>query len=136
MPSVRAHFEDRAASLSDQASLESFEKDGAVTLRLRPHAPKAAGVVLYLNAFGTGSVALDDSACAPAELGDNPVADAKAVDHFIAVAVDGRATAFRLGRGGCVEVRDGDRTSRIWHNAIAWPGWRRWAERVEYEPYS
>jgi hypothetical protein len=72
---------------------------GAVTIRLRPHAPKAVAVVLYLYADQLGTVALDDTACVPAELGEDPVADTKAVDHFISVAVEGRATAFHFGRG-------------------------------------
>ena len=136
MPSVRAHFEERAATFADRATVDRVEKDGAVTIRLRPQAAKAVGVVLYLNAFQTGTVALDDPACVPAELGDDPVAAAEAVDYFISVAVEGRATAFHLGRGGCVEVREGAKTVRSWHNAWPWPGWRRRAERVGYEPYS
>jgi hypothetical protein len=136
MSSVRTLFEDHAAGLSDRAAIESVEKDGAVTIRLRPRTPTAVGVVLYLYAEGRGTVALDDPACVPAELGDDPVADANAVDYFIGVAVEGRATAFHLGRGGCVEVREGGNTLRNWHNAWPWPGWRRRAERVGYEPYS
>jgi hypothetical protein len=107
-----------------------------VPIRVRPHASKAVGVVLYLYADQHGTVALDDPACVPAELGDDPVADIKAVDHFLSAAVEGRATAFHLRRGGCVEVRDGGKCSRSWHNAWPWPGWKRRAERVEYEPYS
>lgn len=136
MYSLRIHFEDRAASLSDRAAVDSVEEDGAVTVRLRPRTPTAVGVVLYLSEDEVGTVALDDPACVPAELGDDPVADSKAVDYFISVAVEGRATAFHLGRGGCVEIREGDRTSRSWHHAWGWPGWRRRAERVAYEPYS
>ena len=136
MPSVRAHFEERAATLSDRATVDLVEKDGAVTIRLRPQAANAVGVVLYLNAFQVGTVALDDPACVPAELGDDPVADAKAVDDFISMAVEGRATAYHLGRGGCIEVRDDGKSSRSWKNAWPWPGWKRRADRVEYEPYS
>jgi hypothetical protein len=136
MSSVRAHFEDRAASLSDRAVIEAVENDGVVTIRLRPRTPNAVGVVLYLYAEKHGTVALDDPACVPAELGDDPVADSKAVDHFVSVAVEGRATAFHVGRGGCVEVREGGKTFRSWRNAWPWPGWRRRAERVDYEPYS
>lgn len=88
-----------------------------------------------MSGEGHGTVALDDPACVPAELDGDPVADAKAVDYFISVAVDGRATAFHLGRGGCVEIQEGDKTSRTWHNALPWPGWRRRAERVVYRPY-
>jgi len=136
MPSVRTHFEERAATIADRATVDRVEKDGAVTIRLRPQAAEAVGVVLYLNAFEVGTVALDDPACVPAELGHDPVADAKTVDYFISVAVEGRATAFHLGRGGCVEVREGAKTVRSWHNAWPWPGWRRRAKRVGYEPYS
>jgi hypothetical protein len=72
-----------------------------------------------------------------AELGDDPVADQSAIDYFIDVAVQGLATAFRLGRGGCVEVRDGGgKSSRSWPNAWPWPGWRTRAERVAYVPYA
>lgn len=136
MLSVRAYFEERAATLSDRATVDRIEKDGAVTIRLRPQAAQAVGVVLYLNASQVGTVALDDPACVPAELGDDPVADAEAVDHFISMAVEGRATAYHLGRGGCIEVRKDGRSSQNWHNAWPWPGWRRRADRVEYEPYS
>jgi hypothetical protein len=136
MSSVRTHFENRAAGLGDRAAVESVEKDGAVTIRLRPRTPTAVGVVLYLFADEIGTVALDDPACAPAELGEDPVADSEAVDHFISVAIEGRATAYRLGRGGCVGVWDGDKTARSWHNAWPWPGWRRRAKRVAYGPYA
>ena len=136
MPSLRAHFQDRSASLSDRATVETVEQARAVTVTLRPHTPTAAGVVLYLYDDEVGTGARDDRACVPAELGNDPVADAKAVDHFISLAVEGRATAFHLGRGGCVEIREDGNTSRSWHNAWPWPGWRRRAERVEYEPYS
>lgn len=136
MPSVRAYFEDRAAALSDRATLESVDHQGAVTVRLRPHVPTAVGVVLYLYAENCGTVALDDPACVPAELGDDSVVDHRAIDYFIDIAVEGRATAFHMGRGGCVEVREGDMASRSWYNAWPWPGWRRRAKWVAYEPYS
>ena len=57
MSSVRTHFEDRAAMLWDRAAVGSVEKDGAVMTRLRPNAPTAVSVVLYLFAdrHGTGS---------------------------------------------------------------------------------
>jgi len=134
---LRTHFEDRAAALEGRATLEAVEQDGAVTMRLRPHASGAVGVVLYLLPDTVGTVALDDPACAPAELGGDLVADLRAIDHFVAVAVEGRATAFHLGRGGCVEeVTSAGSISRSWHNALPWPGWRRRAERVEYRPYA
>ena len=136
MSRVRTHFEDRAASLSDRATIETVEQDGAVTVTLHPRNPTAVGVVLYLYDDEVGRVALNDPACAPAELGDDPAADSNAVDYFINLAVEGRATAFHLGRGGCVEVRDGEKASRSWHNAWSWPGWRRRARRIGYEPYS
>jgi hypothetical protein len=137
MPSVRAHFEDRAAALSDRSTVAVSEQDGAVTVRLQPNAAAAAGVVLYLVGEKYGTVALDDPACVPAELGDDPVADQSAIDYFIDVAVEGRATAFHLGRGECVEVRDGDgKSPRSWHNAWPWPGWRTRAERVAHLPYA
>ena len=136
MSSVRAHFEERAATLSDRATVDCVERDGATTIRLRPHTPKAVGVILYLHADQVGTVALDDPACGPAELGDDPIADTRAIDYFISAAVEGRATAFHLGRGGCIEIRDADSTSRSWHHAWPLPGWKRRAERVGYEPYS
>jgi hypothetical protein len=136
MPSVRAHFEDRAARLSERASIETLEKAGALTIRLCPRSATAVGVVLYLSEGEHGTVALDDHACAPAELGQDPVADAKAVDYFMSVAVEGRATAFHVGRGGCIEIRQGETTSRTWKNAWPWPGWRGRAARVDYEPYA
>ncbi|MEP7740420.1 hypothetical protein ABKW28_22480 [Nocardioides sp. 31GB23] len=136
MSSVRAHFEERAAALSDRVSVDCVEKDGAATIHLRPQAAKAVGVILYLYADQVGTVALDDPACVPAELGDDPVADAEAVDHFISMAVEGRATAYHLGRGGCIEVRDDGKSSRSWNNAWPWPGWKGRADRVDYEPYS
>ena len=99
MSSVRAHLK-RAATLSDRATVDCVEGDGATTIRLRPHTPKAVGVILYLHADQVGTVALDDPACGPAELGDDPIADTRAIDDFISAAVPGRATAFHLGRGG------------------------------------
>ena len=136
MPSARDHCERRAAALSDRCTVAVAERDGAVTVRLRPTAAAAAGVVLHLVGETHGTVALDDRACVPAELGDDPVANQSAIDYFIDVAVEGRATSPHLGRGGCVEVRDGHgRSSRSWHNAWPWPGWRTQAERVEYVPY-
>lgn len=99
--------------------MDRVEEDGAVTIRLCPHALAAVGVVLYLYPDQLGTVALADPACVPAELGTDPVADSTAVDHLLSVAVEGRATAFHLGRGGCLEVRDGGDISRSWNNA--WP---------------
>lgn len=117
MSRLRAHFEDRSALVSDRATVEAVERDGAVTITLRPHASGAVGVVLYLNGGECGTIALDDPACAPAELGDDHVADIQAIDYFVDVAVEGRATAF-------------------WNNAWPWPGWRRRARRADYEPYA
>ena len=100
MSALRTHFEERAASLSDRAVIDSGEKGSAVMLRLRPNESTAVGVVFYLYAETYGTVALADPGCVPAELGDNPDADLKAVDYFIDAAVEGRATAFpsRPGR--------------------------------------
>ncbi len=134
--SLRSRFEGHAAALSDRTSLDVSEKDGATTLRLRPDNFGSASVVLYLYAERHGTVALDDPAGVPAELGDDSTVDLEAIDYMVSVAREGRATAFRLGRGGCMDIRDGQQTSRSWHNAWPWPGWRRRAERVEYEPYS
>lgn len=135
MPALAARFEEHAARLVDCASLEVSEQDGAVTYRLRPRNTDAAGVILYIGPWGGGTVRLDDPACGPDEIGEDLDVDLQSIDFFVKVAVDGRATAFHLGRGGCVEVRDGDRTSRTWCNAFAWPGWRRRAERVDFRPY-
>jgi hypothetical protein len=121
--------------LSDCAALEVAERDGAVTLRLRPHNTSAVGVVLYLGLGDFGTARLDDPASVPAELGEDAAQDLLAIDRFIDVAVEGRATAFHIGRGGCIEVREGERSSRSWKNALPWPGWRRRADRVEYSPY-
>ena len=133
---LRAYFEDRAASLADRASVDVVEKAEAVTIRLRPHASTAVGVILHLSAFGHGTVALDDPACAPAELGQDPSDDFESIDYFIRVAVEGRATPFHLGQGGCVEIREGEAISRTWKNALPWPGWRRRAAQVEFGSYS
>jgi hypothetical protein len=135
MPSLQAHFEARAAALADCAMLEVEERDGATTLTLRPNVPNAVGVVLYLYMGAVGTVQLDDPASVPAELGENAVRDVQAIDNVIDVAIEGRATAFRLGRGGCVEEEHGGGSSRSWKNAWPWPGWRRRAERVDYLPY-
>jgi hypothetical protein len=112
MPSVRSHFESRAASLKEFASVDAVETADAVAVRLRPRNPLAVGVVLYVLADEVGTVALDDPACVPAELVGGTAAGIEWVDYFIDVAVEGRATAFHLGRGGCVEIRDGERTTR------------------------
>ena len=105
-------------------------------MRAPVRSPTAIGVVLYLSANAVGTVALDDPACVPAELGEDPDKDAKTVDYFVDVAIEGRVRAFHLGRGGCAEIREDDRVDRSWHNAWPWPGWRRRAERVEYDAYS
>jgi hypothetical protein len=131
----RSHFEDRAAGLSDWATLERAEEQGALTLRLRPQNPNAVGVVLYLGVGGYGTVKLDDPASVPAELGDDVDQDIQAIDSVIDVAVEGRATAFHIGRGGCIEEQRGEVSSRSWKNAWPWPGWRRRAEKVDYLPY-
>lgn len=136
MSSVRTHFESHASALSDLATVDRVEDGTAVTLRIRPNAPAAVGVVLYLYTDRVGTVALDDPACVPAELGDDPVADAEAIDHLLRVAIEGRVTAFHLGRGGCIEIRDRGKTTRSWRNAVPWPGWKRRADRVDYAPYS
>lgn len=132
---LRGYFEERAAGLSDCAVLHVTDVDGSATCRLVPHKPGSVGVVLYVGHGGVGTVRLDDAASAPAELGESASQDRKAVEHVLDIAVDGRATAYHLGRGGCVEERDGSRVSRTWHNAWPWPGWRRRATRIDYLPY-
>lgn len=135
--SLRKHFETRAAELADLADLaEPHEHAAAVRLTLTPKTPAAVGVVLYLLHDRVGTVKLDDQASVPAELGDDDDADRSAIDQTIDVAVYGRATAFHLGRGGCIEERDdAGHVTRTWMNALPWPGWRRRATRIEYAPY-
>jgi len=135
MPSLRAHFEARAAALTDCATLEVTERDGATTLTLRPRNSGAVGVVLYLSTGEIGTVTFDDPASAPAELGDVIDEDVRAIDNFIDVAVEGRSTAFHLGRGGCVEVRDSMGASRTWNHGWPWPGWKWRAQRIDYLSY-
>ena len=135
MPSLRAHFEARAAALTDCATLEVDEDDGATTLTLRPRNPEAVGVVLYLGQGEIGTVAIDDPASAPAELGGVMEEDVRAIDYFIEIAVEGRSTAFHVGRGGCVEVRDSMGASRTWKHAWPWPGWHWRAQRIDYLSY-
>jgi hypothetical protein len=132
---VRGYFEKRAAGLSDCAVLDVTDADGFSTCRLVPHNAGSVGVVLYLGHGGVGTVRLDDPASVPAELGENASLDRQAVEHALDVAVAGRATAYHLGRGGCVEERDGTDVSRTWHNAWPLPGWRRRATRIDYLPY-
>jgi hypothetical protein len=135
MSHLRSHFEKRAARLRDCAALEVSEGERATTHRLRPHNPSAVGVVMYLGSGDLGTVSLDDPASVPAELGEDVTLDLRAIDSFIDIAVEGRATAFHLGRGGCVEVRGSNHEPRTWMHAWPWPGWRRRAERVDYVPY-
>lgn len=135
MPSLRAHFEAHAAALTDCATLEVNERDGAATLTLRPRKHGAVGVVLYLTLGEIGTVTFDDPASAPAELGDVMEEDVRAIDYFIDVAVEGRSTAFHIGRGGFVEVRDSMGTSRTWKNAWPRPGWQWRAKRIDYLSY-
>lgn len=135
MASLRTHFERRAYELSDCATMDSAEEDGATTLRLRPDEPDAVGVVLYLGPGDHGTVKLDDQAAVPTEVGGNLGEDLQAIDQVIDTAVAGRAVAFHLGRGGCVEESAGGAVSRSWRNASPWPGWRRRARRVQYVPY-
>ncbi|WP_257423965.1 DUF6086 family protein [Nocardioides carbamazepini] len=131
----RERFLAHACSLSNQATLEVTEHDRATTMRLRPSNVRSVGVVLHLGAGDHGTVALDDPACVPIELGTDSSADVEAIDYFVSVARDGRATAFRAGRGGSTEIRGGQQTSRSWRNTWPWPGWKRRADRVDYEPY-
>lgn len=135
MPSLRTHFEERAARLSDCATVQSKEESGATTFRLTPDRADAVGVVMYLGPGDYGTVQLDDQAAVPAELGEDVELDVKAIDHIIDTAVEGRATAFHIGRGGCVEEWNGDTSYRSWRNALPWPGWRRRAQRFDYLPY-
>ena len=131
---LRARFERHAAALADCAVLEVTE-NGTTTCRIRPHRPDAVGVVLHLLSDRDGWVALDDPAGVPSELGDDLTVDLRAIDLLVAVAVEGRATAFRLGRGGCIEEREGDVVRRTWLNAMPLPGWRRRAQRHDFAPY-
>lgn len=135
--SVRAHFEARAALLADCATLDVNERDGATWMTLRPHAPEAVGVVLYLSGFGEhGTVSFDDPASAPAELGGCSEKDLRAIDFFIGAATEGQVTAYRLRSGGVVEVRTDGGVDRTWHNVLVpLPGWRRRAVIHEYGPY-
>lgn len=141
--SLRAHFEQRAAALVDCATVESEDLAGdGVILRLRPHRPGSAVVVLYLlmptpeNDAAVGTVGLEDQACAHAELGEDPVSDRHAIDDAVDLAVEGRVTGFHSKRGGCLEERHRDGTvTRSWRNAVGIPGWRRRWARVDYEPY-
>jgi len=110
MWSARAYFEKKASALSRLSTVEVVEQDDSVTIKIRPNSATAVGVVLHLSCGPFGIVQLDDSACAPAELGDDPLVDRSAIDYFIDAAVEGRAVAFHLGNGGCVEIRDGDTT--------------------------
>lgn len=135
MSSLRAHFEERAARLSDCATVQTSEESGATTVRLTPNRADAVGVVLYLGPGGHGTVRLDDPAAVPAELGEDAELDVRAIDHIIDTAVEGRATAFHIGRGGCVEEWSGGTSHRSWRNAVPWPGWRRRAHQFDYLPY-
>lgn len=135
MSSLRTHFEERAARLSDCATVQCKEESGTTTFRLTPHRADAVGVVLYLGPGDYGTVRLADQAAAPAQLGEDVERDIEAVDHIIDAAVEGRATAFHIGRGGCVEESRGGTSYRSWRNALPWPGWRRRAQRFAYVPY-
>jgi len=135
MSSLRTHFEERVAHLSDCATVQFTEESGATTFRLTPHRAEAVGVVLCLGPGDDGTVQLDDQAAVPTELGEDAELDVKAIDHIIDTAVEGRATAFHIGRGGCVEERSGGTSYRSWRNALPWPGWRRRAQRFDYLPY-
>lgn len=119
MSSLRTHFEERAARLSDCATVQSSEESGATTVRLTPNRADAVGVVLHLGPGGHGTVRLDDQAAVPAKLGEDAELDAKAIDHVIDTAVERRATAFHIGRGGCVEEWSGGTSYRSWRNAVA-----------------
>jgi hypothetical protein len=68
-------------------------------------------------------------------LGDDVHADAHTIDSFIDAAVEGRVTAYHLGKGGAIEERTGDIVDRTWLNAVPLPGWRRRATAHAYRPY-
>jgi hypothetical protein len=131
MPVLQTPFEERATSLSDGSSVEIAGDHCAITSRLRPQVGSAVDIVLSVTASGRGTVSLDDPASVPAELGDDPESDVQAVDHCIDVAVEGLATAFHLGRGGCIEERTDDQVTRTWHNPVSAPGWKQRAERID-----
>ncbi|NPD05589.1 hypothetical protein HN031_12925 [Nocardioides sp. zg-1308] len=131
----RLHFEEYAARLSDCATLQTSEDHGATFLRIVPRRPDAVGVVLYLGNGYHGTVQLDDQAAVPAELSEDVALAVQSIDEVIRLAVEGRATAFHLGRGGCLEERNAGATTRSWRNAWPWPGWRRRAHRVDFLPY-
>lgn len=132
----RTHFEKQAAELSDVATLHYAESDRATTITLRPHRSDAAGVVLYLGPGDTfGTVSLDDPAAVPVELGEDLSEDLRAIDAVVAMAVEGRAVSFRIGRGGCVEESQAGRTTRSWRISWPLPGWRKRATRTDYGPY-
>ncbi len=143
MSGLRAHFERRAAELAGVCRLHVVEDEYAVWLRLVPNRPDAVGVVLYLvkgsNALNAecGTVSFDDQASVPAELGWDADEDIHSIDDFIAEAHDGRVTVFRIGRGGCTEVRDDDgRVLRSWMNCLPFPGRRHRSRRIDYMPYA
>ncbi|WP_112242363.1 hypothetical protein [Kribbella monticola] len=135
MSQLTVHFEKRAARLRDCATIEVSEGQRATTHRLVPHNPSAVGVVMYVGRGGIGTIGLDDPASAPAELGEDMTLDLRAIDSLIDLAVEGRATAFHLARGGCIEVRGLNHEPRTWMNALPRPGWRRRAKRTDYAPY-
>ena len=132
---LKAYFDERAGELWDCATTGGTIDFDATTTMLRPHNRSSVGVVLYLGPGNTGTVRLTDPASAPAELGEDEAEDLRAIEDFLDIAVNGHATALRVGRGGCIETHNGGRTTRTWQNAWPWPGWRRRAQRIEYRPY-
>jgi len=92
---------------------------------------------MYLVAESFGTVAFDDRASVPAELGEDYETDRSTIDQSIDDAVEGRLIAFRTRRGGAIEVvgRDGRISTTYMNYVLPLPGWRKRLERVDYQPY-
>jgi hypothetical protein len=136
---VRAHFEARAAAVAGCADLEIEDRDGYVSLVLRPRAEGAVPVVLHLSHEGDPLWAGFDEPVDPGiEFDDDASTHIEDIDFLIDLAEEGRVTAYRGPDRGIIEVRTDHGVHRShYYQGIQLPrfGWKKRAQVVEYQPY-
>lgn len=139
MPDLRAHFEARAAALSDCSTLEEFDRgDGSIGLALVPNVTGAVAVefVPYPE-DGGGWIRFDD----PSDPGDDYKVDVGVIDYHIDAAVAGRVKSFRgPRRRSMIEVSTDNGPMRshyypVGSGLMPRPGWRHRATVIDYAPY-
>ena len=103
---LRAHLEARAATMADCADLEIEDRNGYVSLTLRPRAEGAVPVMLHLTPDGDPFWAgfVDEPVDPGIEFDDDASTHLEDIDFLIDLAVKGRVTAYRGPGRGIIEV--------------------------------